>query len=244
MKDVRVSCFMVSALLALATPAAGWDRGDQVLCPAIGEYKNSMFGFAVAIPEGLRGCPNSPVDFTDHGLLIPLDGDGSRSIECYAAWNALLLQDIDAAIESDLEFLHSAEYRRTSHVVFRRRTLLGGHEAGRVAVRFQREHPTLTIVSDSTTLLWGHANNATVPDIKFKVTLTTTESMYKNDRRTLEAVLASWHLQPSEVSDGQPNHRVHPSAGASPTQQSCSGGPSAPAAGDAERSADHMVSEP
>src|SRR5450631_3531198 len=93
----------VVALGVLPVSASAWVVGDEATCPAVGRYINSEYAFEVTIPRDLRGCPDSPVGMSDHGVLIRLSNDSS--IDIFESYNALTFQTIDEAADWEINML-------------------------------------------------------------------------------------------------------------------------------------------
>ena len=106
-------------------------------------------GFEVRIPEGLIGCPNSPIGMTDHGVVIPLlEHSPQGELEVYAAYNALFFRNPAEAVGSDIDWLRQEEAQSGSvAVVSRRGTRLGPLKAIRTVVRYRTKTDGIEMVT-------------------------------------------------------------------------------------------------
>jgi len=188
---------LAQILIAVAcTSAVAWEKGDETKCPQRGTYQNG-YGFRVAIPMGLRGCPNSPVGMTDHGVAIPLDSLGNRSIDVFGAYNAALFGSIREATDSSLDYLRNNTKYEHITVIRRIRTRLGGLEAERTIIGYRMRDSGVEMTSDSTEALRCVGKCQYGPSHTYAVTLTSPAATYPTDRKLLESLLQSWKKQPT-----------------------------------------------
>jgi hypothetical protein len=184
-----MSKLLTAGVIALLTTASalGWEPGDETKCPAAGEY-NNMYGFSIHIPLGLRGCPNSPVGMSDHGVSFGLAPPSHGAIDVYGGYNGPLYQDASESAESTFSYLKGRE----EEVKLRSRveTHLGRLHAIRQVIEFRRGG--VIMIEDDTEALTGGSNGI---DFDYAVTLTTRSADYPTDLKVLKAVLASWKAE-------------------------------------------------
>lgn len=188
-------------LLALfvATPGWAWEPGDEVKCPARGSYVNP-YGFSVEIPRGLNGCPNSPVEMSDHGVIIPLDATGQGTVEVYAGYNALLHETVRDAIDTAIETTRNDAKPGSVAILSRSRTRLGGLKAERVVLRYKIKGSEAEVIRDSTEALRAVIKPDSEPSHHYSLTLSTTPNRYEADRAILDRVRKSWRRTATEDS--------------------------------------------
>jgi hypothetical protein len=192
MRFVNHATFLVLFVWSFASIARvdAWRPGDENLCPATGTYVNDYYGFQVRIPAGLKGCPNSPVGLSDHGVAIPLDEHGS--IECFAGYNGPLYHKINDAFHGTLDSIRDQAVDRSVAIVLRRHTKLDGLWADRVVVRYIDKVSNVEMVEDSIIAMRSINKELPVPSHLYIISLVTTARLYPQDRDTLENLLVSW----------------------------------------------------
>jgi len=188
--NLLVSLIALSSLL-VALPATAWEEGDAQKCPATGLYTNSYYGFRVRIPDGLRGCPNSPVWLSDHGVFIPLDGP-RRSLEAYAGYNAVLFESPDLAATNSLEWVEDRAVKGSVVVDLRSAVTVSGLKGVRLVVRYVDRESQVPMIQDKVHLLRSITTGVSVPSHEYCVSLVTTAESYSTDRKLLEELLSSW----------------------------------------------------
>jgi hypothetical protein len=82
--------FTLLLLVIASQHAHTWTTGDEITCPAVPSYKNNEYAFEFKNPTHLRGCPDSPVGMSDHGVLIRLSSGSSA--DAFASYNVLTFQ--------------------------------------------------------------------------------------------------------------------------------------------------------
>jgi hypothetical protein len=188
------SLLAAAALLFADTHSRAWDQDDEGKCPASGVYENRFHGFQVTIPDGLKGCPDSPVGFTDHGVLIAIDLPSGRAIDCFAAYNAPMYENARAAADADLDYLRGSAAPGSVNVVSRRQTRLGTLPAERLVVRYKGATDGVERVQDSIHALRPSPKGQDTLSREYTVSLDGRTEAYRNDVSILERVLKSWKL--------------------------------------------------
>jgi hypothetical protein len=201
----RFRILLITALWAITPSLLAWDLQDEGTCRVTGVYSNGLYGFKVAIPEGLAGCPDSLTCCTGHGVTIPLGRQsGSRSIKCYAGYNIALFESAAAQADADIHDLNDQAAPGTVSVESRQDFQLSGLKALRVVIRYADKKSGRPMVRDTTYALrpvlkdydmpWHEyiGTHYGIPSQEYVVSLTGTQSQYEADRKVLETVLASW----------------------------------------------------
>jgi hypothetical protein len=176
---------LLIALLPLVTAAAAdWQPGDEHKCPAAGLYGNP-YGFSVEISRGLKGCPNSPVGMSDHGVAFRLPPPSRGVVEAYGGYNAALYQDASEAADSMVDYL------KTQHKEVKLRSRVEVHLDNLDAVRqiVDYVHDGVAMVMDQTQATRKGDRGI---GYDYAVSLTTTAAAYSEDKKVLETVLKSW----------------------------------------------------
>jgi hypothetical protein len=218
MPSINLEQFLRRSLLALALtwalPGHAWEEGDQETCPARGRYVNA-YGFSVTLPDGLKGCPNSPVGMSDHGVEIPLDPQRQRVIDVFASYNVLLHETVAEAVTDDLDsFRENAELTAVK-LVSRTSFRLGGLAAERLVLRYRVKATGMEMISDSSSALRSVIKASAEPSHAYRVSLTTPANRYAADRLVLEQILASWR---QSATDDDPL-RHHPRRAIKPANE-------------------------
>jgi len=189
--------------MAWAVPGQAWEDGDEEKCPLRGHYVN-YYGFTVTLPDGLKGCPNSPVGMSDHGVEIPLDPQRQRVIDVFAAYNATLDETVADSIARTIDSFREDKAVTGLRVISRSASRLGGLRAQRLVLRYRLKETGVEMVFDSSDALRSVIKPFSEPSHSYRVSLITPAKFYKADRRVLEQVLASWHQSATE--DDPPRH--------------------------------------
>ena len=181
-KAERRAC-LIALLLLLAATAKGWEPGDEQKCPAAGPYSNT-YGFSIKIPLGLKGCPNSPVGLSDHGVAFEVGPPSHGVIEAYGGYN-ILYEDASEAADSMLNYLktHEKEVKLRS----RGETHLDKLDAIRQITNYVRDG--VAMVRDETDAV---SKEEGAEGYDYAVSLTTTAAAYSKEVKMLETVLKSW----------------------------------------------------
>lgn len=187
--------FLLAALAAMWLPSETrqWTARDQGQCRATGTYRNAYYGFQLRIPSGLRGCPNSPIGMTDHGVLIPISPSAGRVVEAYAGYNSALSADLEEAAAAHIESLRATRAEPASPAVVRRAPgRLGSLEAVRIVIVYKDKITGTDRVKDTTLALRSVNKSVEAPSHEYQVSLRTDQKNYERDRPVLENVLRTW----------------------------------------------------
>ena len=162
------------------------------------EYRNYVYGYSVGIPAGMVGSGSTP-PAPDHGFGIDLDDPRSTAwngrpgfpqsyLNVDGSYNSYDWERLDDAVNSRLGFLR--EKGGNVRVLSRAETRLGGLRALRVVARYERDG--VEMVSDEVVAFGPEASPV------YRLSLSTPLAKYERDRPVLEALQASWCLQPVE----------------------------------------------
>jgi len=185
--------------LALCTPAwADWTQEDEGQCRATGLFVNSWYGFSVPIPPGLHGCPNSPIEMSDHGVIIPLSQkleDGH--IECYAAYNVLFYKNAAESAKVDSDNLAERAAAHSILVMRRTKTHLGDLPAVRTVTRYVDKKSGVSMTRDLTTAVRHVTPSDPLPSHEYSVVMAVPTAQYARDVSILHLILAKWATGPA-----------------------------------------------
>jgi len=184
--------------LALFTGAAAQPRTkSKEPCPDkktyTGRYHNSLYGFSITIPAGLKGYWNSAacspagddcICFTDHGRVIPLGGDAAIDAfvgyQMEVEWSPINYQRIEVSSLAKEKNVDRVKLLRSGWV------RLHSLRARRFRVTFMRDHKNL--ITDHVLAL--HKG------VLYELILRTSADRYETDRIPFQKIIASWRLTP------------------------------------------------
>lgn len=180
------------AAFVLTPGAAAWDAGDETACPVAGAYRNQAYGFKVELPAGARGCPNSPIGLSDHGVAIALAWPpDDRWIECFAAYNATDEPTLKAFVDDDLARRKEIAGAADVEVTSRARFVLDGLEAERVVLNYD-DKTGKRVAEEAVYVLRPAADPENGPSYEYEIRLTAPPDRFASGRAAFEQVLASW----------------------------------------------------
>jgi hypothetical protein len=181
--------------------ANAWITGDETTCPAVARYKNDEYAFQIKIPGQLRGCPDSPVGMSDHGVLIRLSS--ASSVDAFASYNVLTFQTVEEAVDWEIENLTKASASKSFVLRSRTSGTLGSLKAERIVADFRDSSTGVAKRADVTVALRSANNQSGLGQywLSYMVSMVTPAEEYPSRRKALEAILGSWETLPIE----QPN---------------------------------------
>jgi hypothetical protein len=179
---------------ALGFPArADWTQEDQSQCRATGLFVNHWYGFSVPIPEGLHGCPNSPVEMSDHGVIIPfLENEKDRYIECWAAYNSMFYKTAAEPAAADAQAVSERAVATSLVVVRKAKAHLGDLPAVRTLTRYIDKRTGVKMVRDVTLALRRMTKTDPLPSHEYSVIMVVPAAQYAHDAKILDKLLAKW----------------------------------------------------
>jgi hypothetical protein len=195
---------LVLVLLLLGVPslhANAWITGDEMTCPLVAHYKNDEYAFQLKIPRQLRGCPDSPVGMSDHGVLIRLSSESS--VDAFASYNVLTFQTVEEAVDWEIANLTKASAAKSFVLRTRTSGMLGSLKAERIVANFRDSSTGVAKRADVTVALRSANNQSGLGQywLSYMVSMVAPAEEYPSRRKVLDAILGSWETLPIE----QPN---------------------------------------
>jgi hypothetical protein len=194
----------ICALVMLALLPAwafAWKSGDETTCPVTGRYSNAEYLFSVTLPGNLKGCPDSPVGMSDHGVLVRIGTDSS--IDVFASYNALFFESIDAAADWEVENLTKASAPGSFQLRSRTRQTLGGLRAIRIVANYRKADTNADEAADITVALRAVKGQESLGKywISYVVSLASPAHDFPSQRQLLDRILKSWATRPPAQSE-------------------------------------------
>jgi hypothetical protein len=181
--------------------ANAWITGDEMTCPAVASYKNDEYAFQLKIPGQLRGCPDSPVGISDHGVLIRLSS--KSSVDAFASYNVLTFQTVEEAVDWEIDNLTKASASDSFVLQSRTSATLGSLKAERIVADFRDPSTGVAKRADVTVALRSAKDKSGLGLywLSYMVSMVAPAQEYPSRRQVLDAILGSWETLPIE----QPN---------------------------------------
>jgi hypothetical protein len=187
----RFSPICALVMLALIPAwALAWKSGDETTCPVTGRYSNAEYLFSVTLPGNLKGCPDSPVGMSDHGVLVRIGTDSS--IDVFASYNALFFENLTKASAPGSFQLRS-----------RTRQTLGGLKAIRIVANYRKADTNADEAADITVALRAVKGQESLGKywISYVVSLASPAHDFPSQRQLLDRILKSWATRPPAQSE-------------------------------------------
>jgi len=101
----------------------------------------------------LKGCPDSPVGMSDHGVEFRAGPSGL--LDVFGSFNALFHKNADEAADFEFLAIQGQAVARSIKVVSRRYIKLGGLDAVRLVIHYQRKADERAAVWDASVTIRG-----------------------------------------------------------------------------------------
>ena len=182
---------VISRVLVLAICCASQMLlADDGYVAVSGDYQNHNYGYAVTIPEGLRGFkskPPAPV----HGIFIPLPGGQDAKIDINANYNTLEYKSVpEASAEENAWFVERCV---DSPRTVSKPATLGAMAAISTEVRCMERGSKRSVVLDSIVAI-GPAATDYMTAVVYSVSLISIDKRYFNDKKVYDRIVRSFKL--------------------------------------------------
>lgn len=173
----------------------------QEACPPTreGAYRNSEYGYALTIPNGIKSEWNSPCTLDDenqcicignHGLTVTLE-DGAF-ISFFASYSVLENPSLADVLHHALKNIGPFRPKGIEHVKLRMKVLENAILAGRLAYHFIAEYE-----EDDVEFTEEHiVSVVNEPDIDYSIMLRAPSSRFSALRPVLKQIVDSWQWIP------------------------------------------------
>ena len=196
--NLRSFFYVLVMVACTAAPATSHTKRIQALCPDeqtyTGKYRNSVFGFSIIIPAGLKGYWNSGrcapdekygcVCLGDHGRVIPLSDQSA--IDAFVGWqmeDEWTLRDYE---NNEVATLKHKEGVNQVRLLSSKSIRLGNVRARRFIMQFSENNKS--VVAERIIALYK--------GVEYQLILSTVPQRYRKDRREFDKLVASWRLTP------------------------------------------------